>query len=63
MLHLLEEPVEGHITEDRSRKKPNTRWLSNPEPLEFCSVCLGSTTVLQPLPIVIEVINVKHMVT
>ena len=30
MLHLLDEPVKSHITEDSRRKKSNTQLESNP---------------------------------
>ena len=50
MVHLLEGPVYGHITEDRRTKKPSTRRESKPRPLEFHSVGLHSTAVLQLLP-------------
>ena len=33
ILHLTKGPVQGHITEDRKRKKPRTQRESNPLPL------------------------------
>ena len=35
MLHFMEGPVQGHITEDRSRKKSSTQQELNPQTLYY----------------------------
>ena len=48
MSHLLEDPVKGHSTEDRRRKKPSTQRELNPRPLVTrLALCRCATTAAQ----------------
>ena len=45
MVHIREDPAQGHITENKRWKKPRTEQESNPQPLYYkaCAIPLPNT--------------------